>query len=266
MGNDKQDIMRQLQEEILPLQGFRPPTAGARIEMGLGPIAAAFPRGVFPTGAMHEFVSDSYEDSAATGGFVSALLGPLMRRGGACLWIGTRRMVFPAALKRFGVEPHQLIFISPSKEKDVVWAMEEALKTEGISAVVGEIRDIDFTASRKFQLATEKSRTTGFLLRHQPRNMGTVAAVARWKMRSLGSVPEAGMPGVGVPRWRVQLLRVRNGTPGEWTVEWNNTSGLKISDNETIRRSLLPTSQNGLAGYPTAGIEGYPGGPLRKGA
>ena len=28
------------------------------------------------------------------------------------------------------------------------------------------------------------------------------------------------MPGVGMPRWKVELLKVRNGVPGEWIVEW----------------------------------------------
>src|ERR1700744_346513 len=36
MPSEKQDIIRRLQEEILPLQGFRPPTPGARMDMGLG--------------------------------------------------------------------------------------------------------------------------------------------------------------------------------------------------------------------------------------
>jgi protein ImuA len=28
------------------------------------------------------------------------------------------------------------------------------------------------------------------------------------------------MPGVGFPRWNVELLKVRNGQPGNWQVEW----------------------------------------------
>jgi protein ImuA len=30
-----------------------------------------------------------------------------------------------------------------------------------------------------------------------------------------------GMPGVGFPRWNVQLLKVRNGKPGAWQIEWS---------------------------------------------
>jgi protein ImuA len=267
MPTDKRDILRQLQEEILPLQGFRPPTAGMAIDMGLGPVADAFPRGVFPTGQVHELLSASKEDVAATGGFVSALLGPLMSRGGVCLWIATARTVFPPALKAFGVDPHRVIFIDLQREKDALWAMEEALKCEGLAAVVGEVRELDFTASRKLQLAVEKSRVTGFLLRHQPRQVGTVAAVARWKIGTVGSVPQDGMPGVGAPRWKVQLLRVRNGSPGEWTFEWTGNQGLKpIHHEQTLSSPLLPASEDGLADHPPARVAGYPAGAVRKGA
>ncbi|HLZ86528.1 MAG TPA: hypothetical protein VKQ52_04795 [Puia sp.] len=220
MLSDKQDIIRQLQEEILPLQGYRPPTRGAVVDVGLGPVAGAFPNGVFPTGAVHEFLGASREDAAATGGFVAGILGRLMGIGGVCVWIGPRRTIFPPALKRFGIDAERIIFIELQREKDALWAMEEALKCEGLAAVVGEIREIDLTASRKLQLAVEKSRVTGFLLRHQPRNVGTVAAVARWRVGALASIPEEGMPGVGPPRWKVELLKVRNGMPGSWTIEW----------------------------------------------
>lgn len=249
--------IRQLQEELLPLQGFRPPTAGTRVDMGLGPVAAAFPRGEFPTGAVHELLSGSPEDGAATNGFVAALLAPLMRDGGVCLWIGTRRTVFPPALKRFGLDPDKIVFLDLPREKDATWTMEEALKCEGLAAVVGEIRELDFTASRKLQLAVEKSRTTGFLLRHQPRSLGTVAAVARWRVSKLASEPEGEMPGVGCPRWKVELLKVRNGRPGEWIAEWKNGMGLKFTDHEqTLCLPLFPVSQNRLAGHPQAGAAG----------
>ncbi len=35
-------IIAQLQKEILPLQGFKPPAGGMAIDFGLGPIAVAF--------------------------------------------------------------------------------------------------------------------------------------------------------------------------------------------------------------------------------
>jgi protein ImuA len=29
-----------------------------------------------------------------------------------------------------------------------------------------------------------------------------------------------GLPGIGFPRWQVELLKVRNGKPGSWQLEW----------------------------------------------
>ncbi|MDO6430343.1 Error-prone repair protein ImuA [Flavitalea sp. BT771] len=221
MHASNKDIMARLQMDILPLQGFRPPASDRAASMGLGPVEAAFPTGHFPTGAVHEWMSDTAEQSAATQGFLSALLGKLLLQGGACIWIGTARTLFPSALAAFGVAAERLIFIDLRREKDILWAMEEALQCEGLAAVVGECRDIDLTASRRLQLAVEHSRVTGLLLRHQPRHKNAVASVARWKVSPLPSVIEDGLPGVGFPRWEVQLLKVRNGRPGKWQVEWS---------------------------------------------
>ena len=220
-ANQKNFIIRQLQKEILPLQGFKPPTAGRAVDFDLGPLERAFPNGRFPTGAMHELISRSPEQAAATSGFLAALLAPLLKRGGVCLWIGNMQPIFPPGLALFGIQPDRLLFVRPAKEKDLLWTIEEALKCEALAAVVGEIREIGFTDSRRLQLAVEHSRVTGFLLRHAPATLATVAAVARWAITPLPSAVEEGLPGVGFPRWQVSLQKVRNGTPGVWQLEWS---------------------------------------------
>jgi protein ImuA len=221
MSSTKNDIIAQLQKEILPLQGFKPPSAGMAVNVGLGAIEAAFPNSVFPTGAVHEFQCAGREQAAATGGFIAGLLGSLMQRGGVCIWISRARTLFPPALKVFGIKPDRIIFVDLHREKDIQWAMEEALKCEGLAAVIGEMQEISFTASRRLQLAVEQSRVTGFIIRHNPRNLNSVACVARWRITSMSSELEEGMPGVGFPRWNVELLKIRNGRPGIWQVEWS---------------------------------------------
>ena len=98
--------------------------------------------------------------------------------------------------------------------------MEEALKCKGLSAVIGEMQDLSFTASRRLQLAVEQSQVTGFVLRKNPRSLNTSACLARWKITSLPSELPGEMPGVGFPRWNVELLKVRNGRPGNWQIEF----------------------------------------------
>jgi protein ImuA len=220
MATTKADIIIQLQKDILLMQGFKLPSIGNK-NIGLGPVNAAFPNSTFPLGAVHEFISAGTEEMAATGGFVACILASLMRGRGVVVWISSSRTIFPPALKLFGIEPERIIFVDLQKEKDVLWAMEEALKCNGLAAVVGEKKEINFTESRRLQLAVEQSGVTGFILRHQPRNLNTIASVSRWKITPLPSESEYDLPGVGFPRWNVGLLKIRNGKPGVWQIEWS---------------------------------------------
>jgi len=217
---DKKELISRLQKGILQWEGYKPPLAGTQELVGLGPVEAAFPNGVFPLGTVHELVCGSTEQAAASGGFVTGLLSVLMQNGGACLWAGLSGNVYPAALKAFGIEPDRVVFIHLLKDKDVLWTVEEALKCTGLAAVVGETAELNFKQSRRLQLAVEQSQVTGFIMRNQSAKMGSTACAARWKINPLPSGQVDGLPGLGFPRWQAELLQVRNGRPGSWEVEW----------------------------------------------
>lgn len=220
MQDLKKDIISRLQKDILFMEGYRPASANSPEITGLQAITAAFPHGIFPTGAIHEFLSAGQEQAAASAGFIAGLLAPLMKKGGVCLWAGIQPLVFPPALTLFGIEPHKVIFIHLQHERGALWVMEEALKCKGLAAVIAEVREINFMQSRRLQLAAESSSVTGFVLQTGPCKPGTTACAARWQVTPVASEPENGMPGVGLPRWQVELLKVRNGKPGNWKVEW----------------------------------------------
>ncbi len=245
MPSPTNDIISRLQKSILPLQGFKAPV-GTAVDMGLGPVEEAFPNECFPTGAMHEFLSHSAEDAAATSGFIAGLLATLMVNRGVGVWIGPCPNIYPPALKCFGIEPEKVVFASVQKEKDALWVMEEALKCDGLAAVVGEIKEVGFTASRRLQLAVEQSRVTGFIVRNQPRSVTPIACVARWKITPLQCELEDGLPGVGLPRWNVELLKVRNGKPGTWQVEWC-AAGFRVITQQKQTIWLNASSQYGSA-------------------
>lgn len=217
MKNTKAEILAQLQKEILPLQGFKPVAGFTGFDAGLGFIKTAFPNATFPLGAIHEFICSSPEDMSASCGFVSAIVSAIMQQGGVTLWIGPS-IIFPPALKAFGIEPDKVIFVHLQKNKEILWAMEEALRCNGLAAVIAEPGVLGFTESRRLQLAVEQSRVTGFMLRRNPSNLAT-ACVARWQVSPQPTAID-GLPGLGFPRWSVQLLKVRNGTPGQWQLEW----------------------------------------------
>lgn len=240
----KQDVIKQLQQEILALQGHRKTSGNNLNKTGLGILEQAFHDQTFPIGAVHEFISRHIEEVAATNGFLSGLVGSLMKQKGACLWVSTNRTVFPQALKIFGIEPERIIFIDTARPKEALWTIEEGLKCEALSVVIGEIRELSFTESRRLQLAVEHSHVTGFIHRQNPKTENTVACVTRWKIKPLPSDAEQGMPGVGFPRWDVHLLKVRNGKPGNWQLEWADSSFQYIAK----QRVALPDIHTRKAG------------------
>lgn len=217
----RSEIIERLQKEILSMQGVKKVSTNDMTDTGLGPIIEAFPTKTFPTGAVHEFISHGPENAAATTGFMIALAGKLMRPQHTCLWIGTRRTVFPPSLKQFGIDAERVIFLDLLKQKDVLWAVEEALKCPSLSLVIGEIGELNFNESRRLQLAVEHSNVTGLLHRANPRSENTVACLTRWRIGALSSSLNGAVPGIGFSRWRVELAKVRNGRPGTWELEWS---------------------------------------------
>ncbi|MDQ0965390.1 protein ImuA [Flavobacterium sp. W4I14] len=214
------ELIDKLQQDILLWQGLKPQVAGKADAIGLGAIETAFPNGVFPKKAIHEFITIAPEDSAATDGFIGGLLAILMKDGAACVWISTARKLFPLSLRLFNADPERIIFMDVQTEKDVLWIMEESLKCKGLAVVVAELSDLSLIESRRLQLAVEQSGVTGFILRKDERKTASTVATARWKISPLPSLTERGMPGLGFPRWQVELLKVRSGKPGSWVMEW----------------------------------------------
>jgi protein ImuA len=224
----KDDIIKSLQSDILRLEGFKR-VSSTTVDIRLGPMVEAFPNATFPLGAVHEFLCAIPEDLAATVGFISGMLSAIMGSAGAGLWISSSCKIFPPALKSFGLQPDRIIFLHLTREKEILWALEEALKCSALSVVACEIKEMDFTSSRRLQLAVEKSQVTGFIIRNNNQKLNTTACVSRWKITHLTSGPvlhdinqDEGdeLPGIGFPKWKVELLRMRNGKSGSWAIQW----------------------------------------------
>ncbi|WP_207510961.1 ImuA family protein [Longitalea luteola] len=238
MAQPASDIIRQLQHEILPLQGYRSVLGESAVKIDLNIINTAFPNAIFPTGAIHEFMVNSAQGKAATSGFIAGIISFLMKEEGVVLWISAEPAIFPPAFGFFNIDPHRIIFIDPRNQREVAWAVEEALKLQGLAAVIGEMRELDFITSRRLQLAVEKSRVTGFLLNHSKKKTNTNAALCRWQITAAPSIPIDDLPGIGYPCWKVDLLKVRNGRPGSWEIAWINGQFAVANDTPVLIQEL----------------------------
>jgi protein ImuA len=127
--------------------------------------------------------------------------------------------------------PERLILMRGGSNQDVLWAMEEGLRSKALAAVVGEVATLSLSASRRLQLAAEASGTTALALRRWRnadlacrQRLSPNAAVTRWRVKAVLS-ETGGEPGVGKSRWQVVLWRCRGGVPAEWMVEACDATG-----------------------------------------
>jgi protein ImuA len=148
------------------------------------------------------------------------------------LWCLKRPDLYGPGLAEHGFDPARLVIVAAPRDDEILWAVEEGLRMPGLAAVVGEVGRLPMVAGRRLQLAAERSGVTALLLRRwrsgdeaMAERERPSAAVTRWRVTALPARDIAGMPGIGTPRWRVELLRCRGGVPALWEVEVADASG-----------------------------------------
>jgi protein ImuA len=195
-------------------------TGGPNLPLGLTGVDRALPGGGLPRGCLHELCGEP--DRAAAAGFAAALLGRLSRDGHT-VWIGPRDDLFAPGLSAQGLPPGRLIVVRAGPRDARLWALEEALRSPGLAAVLAEVDRLTLTQSRRLQLAAEAKGVTAFLLRPLTACETPSAAVTRWRITALpdASASRDASPLLwGPPRWQVELFRCRSGRTGAWAVAW----------------------------------------------
>jgi protein ImuA len=156
-------------------------------------------------GALHEIAGGAAGtvDGAAAALFAAGIAA---RSKGKVLWCLTRPDLFFPAIAQAGLHPDRVIFCEGDKEEDVLASMEEGLSFGGLAAVVGELVRLPMVASRRLQLAAEKTGTMGLVVRRWRRQTeasdfgNPTASTTRWRVSVLPS-EELPVAGVGRPRW-----------------------------------------------------------------
>jgi len=213
-------VLSQLRQRIRRLERLEPASAAAVLCFGLSPLDGALPWGGLPCGALHEIAGQPGD--AAAFGFVVALLG---RLNGLVLWCRQRRdgqetgQPYGPGLARFGLAPERLLLVQAAHPAELLWAMEEGLRSGRLAAVVGEGVLPDLTASRRLQLAAETGDALALLLPPPAAEPPPSVALTRWRVVAQASRPDA--DGVGRPAWRASLWRCRGGRPYDWNLEWD---------------------------------------------
>jgi protein ImuA len=225
MPSSRQARLAAVRAEIAGLEPFAAPPAGV-LPFGDGRIDARLPGGGLALGRWHEFAGEGLEleTGAAAAAFVARLAAPLAMRG-EIVWVCRSDDLYAPGLASLGFPAERLIQVCARDEAEALAVIEDALRTPGVAAVLGEAEAVDLTAGRRLQLACERGSAAGLIIRRRPyggadktRASGSAAAT-RWSIAPAPSEPAPGIPGLGAPRWRVGLERCRGGRTGAWLME-----------------------------------------------
>lgn len=125
-------------------------------------------------------------------------------------------------LDAFGLVPERLLTVAVSHRRDLMGAMEEALRCRAVGAVIGEVRHgaLDPVAVRRLSLAAAESGALAFLLRARPQRDASTAAT-HW---IVGAAPSSSRRRFefAPPRFAAQLIRNRRGPAASWIFEWSD--------------------------------------------
>lgn len=211
----------------------------AVLSVGVPAIDSGLPWGGLPLGALHEVAGAAAEseDGAVAAAFLAGILARLSPER-PVLWCMGRSDLHVPGLAFYGLLPERLILVRAPGDREILWAMEEGLRSPALAAVVGETTFLPAPASRRLQLAAELSGNTGFALCRGSTTATTSSAVTRWRVSALPGSLAPGEPGIGRPRWRIELLRCRGGMPAIWEVEGRDGEAGDATDHVPLPAAL----------------------------
>ena len=137
------------------------------------------------------------------------------------LWVQERMAILESGrIHPPGLPSRNLVHVETRNAKDALWAMEEGVRCSALSGVIGEIwgdpRVLDFTATRRLAVASERSGVSCWLVRLGG-SANLSGARMRWRIGSAPSLLSSLDPRApGLPAWDAELFRARAMPPGRW--------------------------------------------------
>jgi protein ImuA len=167
-------------------------------------------------------LSEVFASHPRDGGWAAFLLAQL-DTSKPLLWVQDRMAILESGrIHPPGLPSQNIIHVEAGDARDALWAMEEGVRCSALSCVIGELwgdpRALDFTATRRLAVASERSGVPCWLVR-----LGGTANLSGARMRwRIGSMPSLVNPldprAPGTPAWDAELFRARGAPPGRWSL------------------------------------------------
>ena len=140
-------------------------------------------------------------------------------------WLGEYGRPFASGLA--GPPP---ILVRATTPAEVLWALEQGLRSGAVSLALGAVGDATLAQSRRLEFAARHGGAVGVTLSR--RLDGLSAARRRWRVSTLVGAGDPDDPRAPGPARRgVELVRARGERPGAWILEQDDeTHRLRLAD------------------------------------
>lgn len=205
-GATRSEIISVLREQIRRIGGGRPNHEEAMVSTGCEGLDRLFPEKGIRRGALVEWIGDGSGHGAGTMALIAARQA--CADGGALMVIDRQGRFYPPSAAALGIDVNALVIVRPVNYRDEIWAFDQSLRCEAVSAVWGYLEQLSGRSFRRLQLSAEKGRGVGLLVR-------SVKSLQEptWAEVSLHVRP---CPSEKSRRFRVEVARCRGGHAGGW--------------------------------------------------
>jgi len=228
LPSSNRQVVAQLQERLEQFSQAR--RGGTQtVSTGCQELDRLLARGGLCRGTLVEWLASG--PGSGAGSLALSAAREACREGGPLVVIDRAACFYPPAAVQAGVQLDRLIVVRPDSAADEIWALDQALRSSAVAAVLCWIERREPHMWRRMQLAAEAAGNLGLFVRPATARGDPSWAAVRFFVTPLRSA-------VG-RRLRIELLRLR-GNPGGQTLD------LELDDETGAVRLAPPVAASTL--------------------
>ncbi|MEC8474425.1 MAG: hypothetical protein VXZ38_07245 [Planctomycetota bacterium] len=164
----RSSIMQQLREQTGCIQHVSETAKSEIFSTGIISLDHWLPSGGLKLDTITEWVNEREGSGAITLACLAVVsrLKSQPRSMGPVVIVSEESGFYPPSAMAFGVPAQRMLWVRTRGWRDQIWAVDQALRCRSISAVLAVLPNgLDDRDARRFQLASEQGKTTGFFIR-----------------------------------------------------------------------------------------------------
>ncbi|HET6881479.1 MAG TPA: hypothetical protein VFI31_15055 [Pirellulales bacterium] len=238
--------MAHLQAELRRCENAKRPANTGRTSTGCIQLDRLFPQPGVARGTLVEWLASGSGGGALWLALIVAR--EVCRNHGPLLLIDGAGTFYPPAAARAGLDLGQMVVVHTSTARDESWALDQALRSGGVGAVLCQTDRLKPRAARRLQLAAEASGGVGFLVRP-----AAVRSEPCWAEARLLVEGRPGATDGHGRRLSVEVLKTR-GTVASELAQAKRVE-LEIDDETGVVRAVAQLAAPAVRRRPSAGVK-----------